>query len=555
MEGRNDKRLRIGLLLDAWEIPSWAYLMLAMIARSDYAVISLVVLNDAERTKKNVFAKISANRNFLLRLAYTRLEARLFKPAPDAFAPRCAADLLAAVPTLKVKPKQTKHTDALADEDIAAIKQHEIDVFIRLGFRILKGKILEAARFGVWSYHHGDNRLNRGGPPGFWEVVENHATTGSILQILSADLDNGLVLYRSYSATDNLSVKRNANNFYWKSLSFLPRKLQELHRLGEEEFFNRIRAENKGLRFYSQRLYTQPKNNELVWLLLKHWARYAQFRLKQALFSEQWILLYDLRDGLATSFWRFKKIVPPRDRFWADPHVIRQDNLYYIFIEEYLYRPGKGHISLLVMDEQGNYKEPVKILERPYHLSYPFVFQWQGAYYMIPETGANKTVEVYKCVEFPHQWEFHKNLMEGVRAVDATLFPHQGKWWLFANLSENEGASRLDELFLFFADEPLSDNWTPHPQNPIVSDVRKARPAGKLFAHNGDIYRPAQNSAKGYGYGLKINQVMKLSETDYEEREIDSIEPKWDKTITGIHTFAHEHRLSMIDGKLKRFNL
>ncbi len=41
---------------------------------------------------------------------------------------------------------------------------------------------------------------------------------------------------------------------------------------------------------------------------------------------------------------------------------------------------NKGHISVIRMDEQGVYSEPVKVLERPYHLSYPFVFEWEGVH-------------------------------------------------------------------------------------------------------------------------------------------------------------------------------
>lgn len=553
MEGQNNKILRIGLLMDALEIPAWAYLMLDRIKHSDYAAIRLIVLNESQETKRNIFSRILDDRNFLLHIAYSRFENRLFKLTPNAFETRCAIKLLANIPTIKVRTKQTKHIHSITDQDIEEIKKYEIDVFIRLGFRIPKGKILESSRFGVWSYRHGDNHLNRGGPAGFWEVLESQPTTESVLQMLTTDLDNGLILYRSYSATDHLLVNRSRNNNYWKTLSFIPRKLKELHQQGEELFFNKIRAENKRLHFDSQRLYSKPRNIELLWLILKHWIRYAKFRINHSIFFEQWILMYDLRDELSTSFWRFKKIVPPKDRFWADPHIIYKDDLYYIFIEEYLYSRGKGRISLLVMDEKGSYGNSIKILERPYHLSYPFVFKWKGDYYMIPESSSNHTIELYRCVEFPNKWEFHKNLMEEVTAFDTTLFHYRTRWWLFTNLKENDGASDWDELFLFFSDDPVSNNWIPHSQNPIVSDVRKARPAGRIFEHNSDIYRPSQNSSKGYGYGIKINQVIKLSETEYEEREIDSIEPNWDTDIVGIHTLAHEQRLNMIDGKLKRF--
>ena len=49
-------------------------------------------------------------------------------------------------------------------------------------------------------FHRGSKRANRGGPPGFWEVMDGEPVTGAVLQVLSEDLDAGLVLARSFSS-------------------------------------------------------------------------------------------------------------------------------------------------------------------------------------------------------------------------------------------------------------------------------------------------------------------------------------------------------------------
>ncbi|MBN1423841.1 hypothetical protein JXA88_04725 [Candidatus Fermentibacteria bacterium] len=554
MDNEHNKPLKVGLLMDSTELPAWAFEMLKRIVNSDYAAVSLIVLNGAEKPRQSILAKFWRNRRFLLYMAYERLDRRLFRQNPEAFEPMDAEPLLTGVARMTVTPRQTRFCDTISDEDNARIEPHGIDVFLRFGFRILKGRILQSAQHGIWSFHHGDNRINRGAPPGFWEVMEHHPTTGSVVQVLTPDLDNGVVLCRSYSATDQLSVNRNCNNYYWKSLSLVPRLLEELRR-GPERFRARVRAENRSLAFYSHPLYVQPSNAEFLPLLLRHWCGYARSKLKEWLSYEQWILLCDLRDDLSTSFRRYRPIVPPRDRFWADPHVIHRDGNYYIFFEEFLYGRGKGHVSVMVMDEHGAYGDPVRVLERPYHLSYPFVFEWRGQYYMIPESMENGTIEAYRCVQFPREWEFCANLMTGVEAVDATLLHHGARWWLFANMKENRGASIEDELFLFSADTPLSEEWTPHPQNPIVSDVRRARPAGRIFLYDGQLYRPSQDGSMGYGYGIRMNKIVRLDEEEYEEREVDMIEPRWNPRIVGVHTFAHADRLSMIDGRLRRRRL
>ena len=142
--------------------------------------------------------------------------------------------------------------------------------------------------------------------------------------------------------------------------------------------------------------------------------------------------------------------------------------------------------------------------------------------------------------------------MDDCKAVDTTLFQWQGKWWMFVARSQTEGVSLWDELFLYYSDSPLSRNWTPHQLNPVVSDVKSARPAGRLFLHNGHLYRPSQNCSGHYGYGFNLCEITKLTETDYEERIVSRVEPKWDRKVISTHTFNYEDGLTIIDGQLRR---
>ena len=452
-------------------------------------------------------------------------------------------------------PKLTKYSDWINDDDVNTIRKYDLDVIIRLGFRILKGGILNSAKCGIWSFHHADNNVNRGGPAGFWEVFQQEPTTGSILQILNEDLDGGQIIAKSYSTTDSTFVKRNQNNYYMKSLSFLPRKLKELHEVGKDEFLKRVQAENNDLIFYDRPLYGKPKNGQFLKLGLINFRKLVNRKIRNWYYFDQWFLLFDIKDGISKSLWRYKKILPPKDRFWADPHVITRDDKYFIFIEEYIYKKGKGHIALIEIDKQGNYQYKGKILEKSYHLSYPFVFEFNKNFYMLPESSSNKKIEIFKCIEFPNKWEFHGNLMSDIDAVDSTILFHNNKWWLFTGIKENDGASNSDELFLFYSQDPTSDQWIPHPQNPIISDVRRARPAGKIFSYQNKLYRPSQNGSYHYGYGININRIKKITEFEYEEEVENEILPKWDKQITRIHTFTYVDGLSVIDGKIRRTKL
>jgi hypothetical protein len=88
--------------------------------------------------------------------------------------------------------------------------------------------------------------------------------------------------------------------------------------------------------------------------------------------------------------------------------------------------------------------------------------------------------------------------------------------------------------------------------NPIASDVKNARPAGKIFIYQDKIYRPSQNSAKIYGYGFNINEILILSETEYQEKVVEEVQPHWDDSILGTHTFNRVGNLSIIDAFSRR---
>ena len=547
-------KLRIGILLDNPNIPAWAFTMLENVKTSSSSEIVLIVKNKLGTVKKkSLLKRIIANRRIIAFYLFNIIETTLFKVSPDAFELKDIRTIL-LIDTIEVNPIKTKYRDRINEFDLKEIEKYKIDIFIKLGFRILSGDILKIAKYGIWSFYHADNKVHRGEPTGFWEVLKNWPETGVILQILTEDIDEGILLYKSYSLTDNISPTRNKNNYYWKALSFLPSKIEELYNLGEKMFFKGVNKINSYPQFYSNRLYTSPSNKEMFMLGSKLLLKYFAGKINSLFYFHQWILLFKLNSNsnISKSFYSFKKIIPPKDRFWADPHILLKNNKYYIFIEELMYATNKAHISLIVMDDKGNYSEPTKILEKDYHLSYPFLIEDNGVLYMIPETAQNNTIELYKCTSFPWKWELEKVLIENIYAVDSTIIYKDGKYWLFTNVRRNKGASTLDELFLFSSDELVSTNWTAHPQNPIISDVKQSRPAGNFFIYKDNLYRPSQNCSKMYGYAIRINQVMKLTETNYQEKVVDSIFPNWDRNLLATHTINSLDKLTVIDALIKR---
>ena len=547
------KRLRVGIILDKYEIPAWSFKMLSEIINGKSSKIVLIVKNSSSNENNyGFFNKVYQNKKQLVYYLFRKLDKKFFKTVPDAFESKNIKSLL-NIDSISVN-LANNNNNTISGDDVNTIKKHEIDIFINLGLDILPNETLELTKYGVWSYYHSNLKTAQRSLFGFWEVIDRWDETGVTLQVLSPNGGENMILSKSTSLTDNLSVERNRNNYYWGALSILPRKIDELYRLGESEFFNRVNKLNKHPSFYSDQLYTVPNNRTMLLKWIKFNVHRASNIFNSWFYFDQWILLFKIENQTKISklFFQFTKLLPPKDRFWADPHIIRKNNKYYIFIEELIYSEGKGFISVIEMDENGRYNKPVKILEEDYHLSYPFIIEDKGEIYMIPESKENNNIQMYKCISFPNEWAFETILIDNIKAVDTTIIFQNGRYWLFTNIVENQGASANDQLFLYSSNNLVTDNWISHPMNPIVSDVKNARPAGKLFNYKGNLYRPSQNCSKRYGYGMRINEILAMDDDTFKEVTVDSIYPNWDKKIKSTHSLSNVDNLTVIDALFRR---
>lgn len=536
------KKLKLGLLLDSHIVPAWVHCVIQRIMNENSGEFSLVILNgDTVRTIKPKRVVYSI---------YNSIDKKLFTKKPDPFELKDTTGLLSNVPVIKAHPIHENNILRLSETDARSMEKYRLDILIKFGFENLQIETLNASKYGTWFYYHGDDRIMKGGPSGFWEVAENWSETSSALIAAGGKFSPAHVLFRSHFVTYPLSPARHRSYYFWATTSFLPRQISLLQQIGEENYYHETEKFNKAP-LHTIRKYDEPDNLAAATAIAKIIIRLVREFFQRILYVNQWFLLFSLKKDGADGFDEFTKIMPPKDKFWADPHIIQANGKYYIFIEEFLNAKNKGCISVIELDEAGNWKPPVKVLEKNYHLSYPFIFEWDGKFYMVPESRENKTIDLYECADFPHKWNFKQHLMENISAVDTTLIHHSDKWWLFTAMAENEAAAPNVELFLFYKEDLFSGEWKAHPRNPIVSDVKSARPAGNLFANDGKLFRPSQDCSKRYGYGFDLNEIEVLSETEYRERKILSVRPDWDKKIQATHTFASHGNLTVIDAFTK----
>jgi hypothetical protein len=447
-----------------------------------------------------------------------------------------------------VDPLRKGFTDRIKDQDLDTIRAVHLDVLFRFGFRIIRGGILEAAQYGVWSFHHDDNLEYRGGPPLFWEIYERNPISGTILQQLTDSLDGGRVLYRSHSSTNLSSLYLNRNPIYWKTAEFALRRLRDLHVRGFH-YLETLPTYNEP-NTYDRGIYRIPSAAKMGAFLAHRARRSLRGRVSSLLGGNtpQWFLAIRKRSDQHRfdDPTGYRIVSPPRDRFYADPFLFKDKGKNILFFEDFRYPGERAHISCAELDAEGNLGEIRDVLRCPYHLSYPFVFEHQGEIYMIPETKQNRTVELYRAEEFPTRWKLESVLLSDTYAVDATIHMQNGKLWIFSGLS-NGRYSNSDELAIFYADK-LTGPWTPHRNNPVISDVRRARSAGALFYHEGKLIRPSQDCGKAYGYALNFSEILVLNEQQFEECPIGRIEPTWVRKNLGTHTYSRTDDFEVIDG-------
>lgn len=283
-------------------------------------------------------------------------------------------------------------------------------------------------------------------------------------------------------------------------------------------------------------------------LFLKKWYKYQQ-KQKQKSFDSHWYMRFgwlnqplNNQDQLVDLF----EIHSPKNFTFADCFYVEDNNRHFIFFEEVDDQHPVGFLSVLEVFKDGRYTDPQTILKLDYHLSYPCVFKVENDWYMIPETCANKTVELWKCTDFPMQWEKHSNLLENIEAVDTTPFYYEGMWYLFTS-TRRDCKKFGDRLDLFFTENILQPNWKEHPQNPICRGYQQFRMAGKPFIYGDKLIRPSQDSLKRYGGNIELKEIIKLSPTEYHEQLLEVVLPNWNTSDDGCHTINTENNFVVLD--------
>jgi hypothetical protein len=201
----------------------------------------------------------------------------------------------------------------------------------------------------------------------------------------------------------------------------------------------------------------------------------------------------------------------------ADPFMLRTHHTWHIFFEVMNQRTRKGEIGLASSDNAVQWTYQRIVLAEPFHLSYPYVFEWMGDYYMVPESFKARSVRLYKAMQFPTHWSPVATLLSGGIFLDPSIFRYHDTWWMF---TETNPHRKYDTLRLYYADD-LAGPWHEHRQSPIIEgNPHLARPGGRVLVLNDRVIRYAQDCYPVYGTQVRAFEVTELTRRHYHEQPV-----------------------------------
>jgi hypothetical protein len=277
---------------------------------------------------------------------------------------------------------------------------------------------------------------------------------------------------------------------------------------------------------------------------------YGAFVLKQWSIGRSDIAPTELLTGRTMAVAWLKS--PGRTRILADPMPVPGANGDAILCESFDYKSGRGIIIRMELEcgsqdfsVRASGHEPV-IVDPAIHLSYPGLTRLPSREVLcVPEGAQSGSLRAYQLDQNARHVVVSTTLLEGLEALDPTIFQARGRWWLACT---EEGPTSFSHLWLYHGPTPLGP-WAPHASNPVVIDIRHARPAGPVFEVDNVLYRPAQNCAGGYGRAVSICQITELTPDTYSEKVVAEVWPDPDgERPHGLHTLSVEGSSVVIDG-------
>jgi hypothetical protein len=530
--------LALGLIVDGPFVPAWAHQMIMRLEREAPVVIKLVIaVHPHDRRERTPLG---------FRL-YRAVDRRLFRTTPDALEPR---DIYRALPEsewIQTRPVGRDDHWELDQSVVDTLVATSVQALVNLTGLPFGGRVLDALPRGIVAPEFGGS-----GPDPTCVGIREVRRNAPVHQQVSIDTASGRKHGSGVVATAShpWSLGITQNRVLWAMGEQLHRALLALAAEAGATTASPERPVPSSSPAAPRS--APPSSRDLTSLVTGVGSRGLRRSVERLVTRERWVLGYRRISRSTPPFTEprgYRVILPPPGHFYADPFLLTRDERHYLFFEDYRYASKKGIIACAELTDDGLASPPQPVLERSHHLSYPCVFEYGDSVYMIPETSGSNSVMLYRAESFPWVWHDMGELIPDIRAFDVTVLSLPEMLWLFACVGP-PGASTSNQLHLFSSNDLLGP-WRPHPLNPVVSDVRCARPAGRLFHWNGQLIRPAQDSSVRYGRSISFRRIETIDEGAYRETDAGQLLPVWHPGILATHTYNFDSRYEVVDGLLR----
>ena len=430
----------------------------------------------------------------------------------------------------------------LAARDRAVIAGQGLDVLLCATAVPQVGNCAGLARFDVWSLLLGEPEFQGFRPPYWREVYEDRSVSRVFLLVHNECFEHGRVV-ESFAVPTVASLRFSLNEV-------VPLKAAGLA-LARNLLIAAERQTAPAGKEEIEPVATPPRwpsTRETAEFICRKLKRSATLRARSRGNEIRWMV--GIRRASGAIDYRnpargepFMELPNPPGQYYADPFIVESDSRHWLFVENWIERAGRARLACMEVRDDGGFGEPVVILDKPYHLSYPQVFSHRGAFFMIPETCENGDVQLYRATRFPFEWSLEAVLIENARLVDTTAFHYDNHWYFFTSTAEPP-----EEACLFTSGR-IDGDWQYHPANPIGTDTRRLRGAGAVFRAGNSLIRPSQDCSLRYGYAASFGEIGRLSPVEYEERQVGSMLPDWMPGLIGTHTFNSDSGYEVVDGQ------
>jgi hypothetical protein len=424
-----------------------------------------------------------------------------------------------------------------------AIRARKLDLLCWIPDEIIaEGSCSDLARFGVLTIRMGETSTK---PPYWQEAIDQQLLSHAAILWHATSFEKARVLRRAEIATkQGWSFTRNAEECLVALCRMIATVGIELLAEGQSWVARQLRIPEDNCPAPFRRKY--PSNLASARFVARQAWRSLGLRAKVRGRHARWFVAlrknpaqhYANSGRFLTSAW--EEIPAPAGSEMADPFLATDGSKNWLFFEEVPAGATRGRLSC--MEVGVGFSETTVAIETDYHLSYPCVVSDRGEFFLVPESCETRNIQLFRATRFPFEWQVETVLMEDFSAVDTTPFYLDGRWYFFTTTTEP-----FMETFLFWADN-LGGRWHLHPKSPISSSVKSSRSAGHLFYQNDRLLRPTQDCSVRYGYGITINEITRLTSTEFEERCVEFIAPSWRRGLLGTHTLNSCGPFEVVDG-------